>query len=591
MKKSMFKRLMAVMLVLIMTLSLVACNNQPADPTKGNDPKPTQGNDPAPGTTAAPTEPALGLLDPYPETVTVTFSRLLDQATTYPEGITNDNNGYVKMAKDVLNIECVTKFEAKSGEDYDRLTSLAIAGEDLPDFLYVYGNGKGSGLALVKEMYENGLIMPLDEVYETYVDDITRANYASYGDSIWDGVVFDGQKYALPYAAGNFYPMIWIRSDWMKKLNITIDGNNDGIITRDELVMVAKAFVDNDMAGNGNTIGLAIADSINTTFTTLTDSFGSFAANYVPNEDGTVSHGSTNPKMKDALAWLRDLYAQGILDPQFGTRTMDDIYELLTNSQLGIFVGPWSLGSARKSIHEMNPEADFMSYNLDNGSGKVNFPSTLTSKDQFLVISKDCEHPEAWFKIMAQQRAYSALTAAEQEAQFPELYAQIKAGMAGQSRPVYIDINNANFVFIGQTNPTLQYINSGATEYVNANGVVAAYNTDPATNTYLRCWNTYHEDITKMKSSDWVIYLSRFAGGGYHAYKLNQAGLYEMKTAIYNQTESMASNPVDFNGMMAEYFIKIIVGELSLDAFDEYVTQRNAQGDDVICQELADAIS
>ena len=64
------------------------------------------------------------------------------------------------MAKDVLNIECVTKFEAKSGEDYDRLTSLAIAGEDLPDFLYVYGNGKGSGLALVKELYENGLIMP-----------------------------------------------------------------------------------------------------------------------------------------------------------------------------------------------------------------------------------------------------------------------------------------------------------------------------------------------------------------------------------------------------------------------------------------------
>ena len=125
MKKSMFKRLMAAMLVLIMMLSLVACNNQPADPTKGNDPKPTQGNDPAPGTTAAPTEPALGLLDPYPETVTVTFSRLLDQATTYPEGITNDNNGYVKMAKDVLNIECVTKFEAKSGEDYDRLTSLA----------------------------------------------------------------------------------------------------------------------------------------------------------------------------------------------------------------------------------------------------------------------------------------------------------------------------------------------------------------------------------------------------------------------------------------------------------------------------------
>lgn len=588
MKKSMFKRLMAAMLVIIMMLSLVACNNQPATPTGGNDdPKPTQGKDPDP--TPAPTEPALGLLDPYPETVTVTFSRLLDHATTYPEGVTNDKNGYVQMAKDVLNIECVTKFEANSGEDYDRLTSLAVAGEDLPDFLYIYGNGKGSGLALVKELYENDMIMPLDEVYETYVDDLTRANYESYGDSIWDGVVFDGQKYALPYAAGNFYNMIWIRSDWMRELNITIDDNNDGIITRDELVMVAKAFVDNDMSGTGNTIGIALPDSIGSTVGTLTDSFGAFTANYVPNEDGTVSHGSTDPKMKEALAWLRDLYQQGILDPQYGTRTGTDINELLTNGQLGIFIGAWSFGSGRKSIHEMDPNADFMSYNLDNGNGKVNFPSTLTSKDQFVVIRKDCEHPEAWFKILAQQRVYAALSAAEQEAQFPELYAQIKAGMGGQSRPVFIDINSGNFVFDGQTNPTLQYINNGATQY-EYNGAIKDYNTDPASNTYLRCWNTYHEDITKMKSSDWVIYLSRFAGGGYHAYKLTQAGLYEMKTFIYNQTESMVSNPVDFSGMMAEYFIKIIVGELPLDAFDEYVTQRYAQGDDVICQELAEQI-
>ncbi len=587
MKKSMFKRLMAAMLVIIMMLSLVACNNQPADPTKGNDPEPTQGKDPDP--TPAPTEPALGLLDPYPETVTVTFSRLLDHATTYPEGVTNDKNGYVQMAKDVLNIECVTKFEANSGEDYDRLTSLAVAGEDLPDFLYIYGNGKGSGLALVKELYENDMIMPLDEVYETYVDDLTRANYESYGDSIWDGVVFDGQKYALPYAAGNFYNMIWIRSDWMRELNITIDDNNDGIITREELVMVAKAFVDNDMSGTGNTIGLALPDSIGGTVGTLTDSFGAFTANYVPNEDGTVSHGSTDPKMKEALAWLHDLYEQGILDPQYGTRTSKDIDELLTNGQLGIFIGAWSFGSGRKSIHEMDPNADFLSYNLDNGNGKVNFPSTLTSKDQFVVIRKDCEHPEAWFKILAQQRVYSAMSPADQEAQFPELYAQIKAGMGGQARPVYIDINSGNFVFDGQTNPTLQYINTGATQY-EYNGAIKDYNTDPASNTYLRCWNTYHEDITKMSSSDWVIYLSRFAGGGYHAYKLNQAGLYEMKTFIYNQTESMASNPVDFSGMMSEYFIKIIVGELPLDAFDEYVTQRYAQGDDVICQELAEQI-
>ena len=141
MKNTTFKRLLAAMLAIVMLLSLAACGT-PAEEEK--EPAATQaGNDPV--ETAAPTEPALGLLDPYPETVTLTFSRLLDHASTYPEGVTNDNNGYVKMIKDVLNIECVTAFEANSGEDYDRLTSLAIASEEIPDVLYIYGNGSGSG--------------------------------------------------------------------------------------------------------------------------------------------------------------------------------------------------------------------------------------------------------------------------------------------------------------------------------------------------------------------------------------------------------------------------------------------------------------
>lgn len=580
MKNTTFKRLLAAMLAIVMLLSLVACGDPAADNDPEKEPASTQGgNDPV--ETAAPTEPALGLLDPYPETVTLTFSRLLDHASTYPEGVTNDNNGYVKMIKDVLNIECVTAFEANSGEDYDRLTSLAIASEEIPDVLYIYGNGSGSGLSLVKELYENELIMPLDEVYEAYADEVTKANYASYGDPIWNGVTFEGQKYALPYAAGDFYPMIWIRADWLEKLNLNPDEDGNGIITREDLAAVAKAFIDNDMSGTGDTVGLAFPETFATAgIHTLTDSFGAYALNYVPQADGTVIHGSTDPKMKDALAWLADLYAQGILDPQYGTRTKADVDELLVNGKLGIFTYAWSFGSSHKAIHEMNPDSDWLSFNLDNGSGKVNYPANLTSKDQFVVISKNCEHPEAVFKILAQQIAYAAMPAAEREAQFPELYAQLAAGMGGQARPFFLDILDINFTYQQQTYPTLAYLEDGT--------IVEGFN--PESSKYLNAWNTYHADPTTMVSSDWVLYLSRFAGGAYHAYKLNQADLYEKSSTIYNQVPSMMDTPVDFTGMMAEYFIKIVTGELPLDAFDQYVAERNSQGDATICQELAESI-
>ena len=587
MKKSLFARLMALALALVMVFSLVGCaakEEEPAEPSTES----TEAE--KPGATEKTEEPkaeeeseeTLGILDPYPETVTVSISRLLDHVSTYPEGVTNDKNGYIDYTLEKLNIQCVTAWEANSGEDYDRQTSLAVASGEIPDFLYIYGDGSGSGLTLVKELYESGYIMSIDEVYEQYASDRMKDAYASYGDSIWNGIVFDGERYAIPYAAGLYYPMIWVRSDWMQELDITIDEDGDGIITRDELAAVAKAFVDADMSGTGNTVGLAFPDNLAVNgLHTLTDSFGAFMINYMPNEDGTVSHGSTDPAMKEALSWLADLYADGILDPQYGTRNQEDIEELLTNGQLGIFTDGWYFGTARKSIHEMDPEADWVSYNLDNGSGKVNFPATLVSKDQFFVISSECEHPEAIFKMWELEQHYSSdLTVEEQRAEHAVLREQKDAGMGGQARPVYIDILAAQFAYDKQINPVLSYLKDGT--------IIGTF--DPATNSFMRSYNTYFEDRTTMDSADWVLYLSRFAGGAYHAWKLSQADLYEMYNPIYNQVPSMTSNPTDFQGMMEEYFIKIITGELPVDAFDEYVEQRNAQGDAAICAELAEAI-
>ncbi len=603
MKKT-FAKALALLLTAVMMLSLAACGGtagssaepagESAAPAESAASSETASSEAASSETAssaeapAETEPAgteIGLLDPYPETVTVSFSRCLDQVSTYQERVTNDNNGWIHYIKDELNIECVTAFEAKSGEDYDRQTSLAIASEELPDFLYIYGNGSGSGLSLVKELYENDLIMPLNEVYEKYASERMKDNYESYGEGgvIFNDVTYDGNFYALPYCAGSYYPMVWIRADWLRQLGITLDEDENGIITRDDLVMVAKAFKEADFGGNGSTVGLALPSSIvNDGMNTLTDAFGAYTINYVKNEDGTVIHGSTDPRMKEALAWLRDLYAEGILDPQYGTRTGEDINELLINGQLGIFTGPWSFGSTKKSIHEMDPNADFVSYNIDNGSGKVNFPATLISKDQFFVISKKCEHPEALFKIYEFQSRYSSdMTAAEREAACPELYGQQGAGMTGQARPCWIDLLNCYFCYNNQINPTLSYVADGT--------VIGTF--DPETNSYYRAYRTYHEDPTTMDSADWVLYVSRFGGGAYHAYKLAQAGLYEMSYPIYNQVPAMADTPVDLKGMMEEYFIKIITGELPLDAFDDYVEERNRLADAEICRQLAEAVS
>lgn len=572
-----FTKIMSLLLALVMLFSLAACQTGTPEETT----KPQGGAEttaPAKETEATEaTEPALGLLDPYPETVTLSCSRTLDGISGYPEGITNDNTGYVTYILDALNIQCTTAFEAKSGEDYDRQVSLGIASGEIPDVMVIRGNGSGSGLSFLQELVDNDLIMDLTELYETYGSETMKANYASYGEAVLGMATIDGKLWALPYCAGMFYPMVWVRQDWIEALDLKVDEDGDEIITREELVDIAKAFMAADPGKSGAPVGLALSSvSTHGQMDILTDSFGAYTLRYLRNEDGTVSHGSTDPKMKEALAWMAELYEEGILDPQFGVRTWDGVSELLTNGQLGIYTQNWA--SSVSTVYEMDPNAHFVCYNIDNGEGKVNFPAPLATSDRYVVISKECKNPEAVFKILELINFnWGTLSAAEKEAVAPELVEQVAAGIGSHARPIGTDIMHAQFSYNTQVKPALDYFETGSTDYPNF---------DPENNSYYKSLVAWNEDPTNMAAADWTRYHTRFEAA-LHAHTLSANDSYVIEYPVYALTETMQSNPVDLQGMMEEYFVKIIVGELPLDAFDKYVTQRNAQGDADICAELA----
>lgn len=573
------RRILAMLLALVMVLSIVACNQEKPEETKNPGTNETKGPD-KPKETDPVEEPVLGLLDPYPETVTISCSRTLDQISTYPEGVTNAKNGYVDLILEQLNIQTEVAFEAKSGEDYDRQVSLAIASGELPDMLYIRGNQNGSGLSFLYELIENDLILDLTDLYEQYAGEEMKYRYSTYGDAVLGMATVDGKLYALPYCAGMFYPKIWVRQDWIEALNLTVDTDGNGIITREELVMIAKAFKEADLKNTGKAVGLALPDTIENTagMDTLTDSFGAYMLRYMKNEDGSVVHGSTQPEMKEALSWMKELYDEGVLDSQFGVRTSEEIKEMLINGELGIVTGTWAHMDNMQAVYEMDKNAKFVVYNLDNGNGKVNFPAPLSTKDQYLVISKECENPEAIFKILELVNfTWGYMTSEQRKEMNATLVDQLAAGMGGHARPIGMDIMAAQFAYDQQVKPALDYAETGHTDYPTFN---------PESNTYYKALMAWKEDPLNMDPTLWCRYHTRFQAV-VHSHNLEEQGLYEMSYPIYALTETMKSNPVDLDGMMAEYFIKIITGELPVDAFDEYVTQRNSQGGADICDELA----
>lgn len=188
----------------------------------------------------------------YDEPVTVHFVRSTDDTldanyfSQHPDKTMTDNL-WCDLFRDELNINVEYDWIVKSGDEYDQKLAAELAVGAIPEFVNVTA-------LQAKQLYEAGLIMPLDEIYNEYATEQTKRVMLETGTSPFDAVTFDGQLYALPVVGETLMiaDLMWIRTDWLEKLNLPVP------TTMDELIATAKAFAEADFDGNGvnDTIGM-----------------------------------------------------------------------------------------------------------------------------------------------------------------------------------------------------------------------------------------------------------------------------------------------------------------------------------------------
>ena len=199
----------------------------------------------------------------------------------------------------------------------------------------------------------------------------------------------------------------WIRKDWLDALGL------EAPKTVYDLKEVAKAFIEKDPGGNGEgmTVGILGPDSSteHPTFNFLVagnsshrldpvfTAFGAFPGFWLEGEDGKPVYGTLLPETREALVFLAELYAEGILDPQIGLRKSSD--EAVVAGQTGIYFGPWWGGywPLPNAVKE-NPEANWQSYLLLDKDGNATSHMQDVS-NQFSVIRKGYANPEVLIKL------------------------------------------------------------------------------------------------------------------------------------------------------------------------------------------------
>lgn len=521
-----------------------------------------------------------GALGKYKETVTCNIGRSTIANPKFPEGDSYENNAYTRYLEERLNIKVVDAFEA-NGEDYDRQVSLAIASEDLPDIMKVTSKD------VLNELVENDLVEDLTDVYEEYASDNIKEIYDSYGGRCLDSVTYDGKMMALPGTNADTAPsQVFVRADWIEKLNMTVDEDGDRCITIDELEKIAKTFMEADPEGTGNPVGMAFVPYLVSgdyggsgyTINAIASAFKAYPGTWLTDENGKVYNSNSTDNMKQALAQVAEWYKDGIVDPQLGTRTWDDITALLTNGQMGIAFGPWHLPDwLLNNVKSMNAEADFNVYAICDDEGKVNVTHD-NAVNGYMVVRKGFSNPEALIK-MANLYFDDVVNNPNLEEEAPEVSQYLKE-VDNSAKPVQVEIQPATFLLDDYTDIERCVNGEIALEEVRtaeSKSIVASV-------------ERYNENPDNADVQDWSKYTSRMKGISLIK-NLTENDKFTWNTpAFFDTTETMKTKNADLDKLREQTFVAIVTGAQPIDSYDDFINDWMSRGGEQITKEIQEVV-
>ena len=507
-------------------------------------------------------------LGKYPETVTYTLGKIAGaNNSNLPVGDTYENNAYTRYLKKILNIQNEDVFELQDGNTYEEAVNVAIEDRDIPDVLVV--KGRDNLLRLI----EAGLIEELTETYEECTTDTIKEMYESYGDSLLQSATVDGKLYAFPNTViDDGTPLLWLRKDWIEKLGLKEPE------TVGEALEVIRAFVEQDAAGDGQTIGLACSTDVvagadqtygvDATFIHA----GAMPCHWILDKNGNVVYGSVTQETKEALLKLHNLYEDEILDQRFLLRKTENIDDLLKTGHCGAICGRWwAPNNPLSAAYNVDSNAEWKPYLLDkeqvNETQKI---SVFESYDQwmYVVVRKGYEHPEIVAKYVSaifDQSRYANDSAAR------EVNDYFSINVDPTARPLNINVDYEDALY--RTTEHIQAALDKTLDVSELSGLEKSY--------FNTCKSYLNGQLTT--ANGWAAYASRIQAVG----ELQKAGITSTSTLPLENVN--AEIPQELQELEQEAFLQIISGEKPVDYFDTFVAEWYANGGKVLTEQVQNA--
>ena len=322
-----------------------------------------------------------------------TVKNLGSGALDFPQGDSIENNVWTRKYEEDLGIK-VRFLWTTNEQQYTQKVNIAITSNELPDVMAVSNTQ-------MKMMYENGQLMDISELLPKYSAPYTWEILNSDGGVGLKSATFDGKLYAIPQVSAGLMSakVLWIRTDWLNKLGLTIP------TTVDEFMAVADAFTNQDPDGNGvkDTFGLAFhKDLFGVGYACLEGFFNAYGAypNIWVNTGDSLSYGSVLPEMKTALGALRDMYSKGQIDPEFGVKDSNKVNEDVGAGRFGMMFGDFWNAAWINSVKVANPTMEWVPIAIPGSKEALAKAQIPFGTSLYYVISANCKNPEPVVKLL-----------------------------------------------------------------------------------------------------------------------------------------------------------------------------------------------
>ena len=513
---------------------------------------------------------AVSPLGKYEDPVTVEIVQSINPTITMPEGDSATDNYYTRFIKDNMNIDISVKWSASSS-DYNEKLNLAIAANDIPDILVVNEQQ-------FRKLAQSDMLEDLTDYYDTYACDIIKQNIDSTDGKALENAPYDSKLLALPsvQVEADGYVLMWIRQDWLDELGL------EAPTTIEELETVAKAFVDNKMGGE-NTIGIVgptINGAVYNTFLSTNNlnnldgifqAYQAYPGYWVQDEEGKAVYGSTTEQTKEALAELNKMYEDGILDQELGVRK--DADEAWKSGKVGILFSPWWHGYNVKDGIANEPDMEWKAYAAPLAADGQWYAKLAGVGGSYCVVRKGYEHPEAAFLLNNYLRVNEGTFQSETDLDLS--YYPGRVVITPLDENTY-SVQALNAEMKGEEVPEFDPLN-----YKLLQADLAALPDcleAPYDDMSIEKWNTDNTNFGRLYS---------LLMGSSAVEEASAEGIVNKVYSItYTQTETMERKWTNLKKKEDETFLKIIIGEEPIEAFDTFVEEWNAEGGAEITEEV-----